>query len=270
MSNWFSILKIKTPDGAYLINSAGSFKEWKERLQKLLEDVVLQEFKATSTRARERSRVRVTPNPIGNPRTKLLESDETLYQVTFRHPYTEVSCSIDFLFRKNPKADNLYYVTTIGYNLGPNFVYDINYEVGNEGAFLEEIVDRVGQYMETFAPTRETGQIPSIEEEEGRKTQAQINEELARENPGYFMIEGSMRDRAWISNEVAKRNISLESFLAQNNISMEDFTTGMPAPPPPPQQPQPREPTINQRRENLRQRRNQLRPRRGRRGRREE
>ena len=270
MSNWFSILKIKTPDGAWLINSAGSFIEWKKRLQKLLEDVVLQEFKSTSTRARERSRVRVTPNPVGNPRTKLLDSDETIYQVSFRLPFTEVSCSIDFLFKKNPEANNLYYVTAIGYNLGPNFVYDINYEVGNEGSFLEEIVDRVGQYMETFMPKRETGQVPSVEEEEGRKTQAQINEELARENPGYFMIEGSMRDRAWISNEVAKRNISLESFLAQNNISMEDFATGMPPTPPPPQEPEPRQPRVNERRENLRRRRGQLQPRRGRRGRREE
>ena len=265
VSNWFSVLKIKTSDGAWLINSAGSFTEWKKRLQKLLDKVVLQEFKATSTRAKEKSRVRVTQNPVGNPRTKLLESDEKIYQVTFRHPYTEVSCSIDFLFRENPEADNLYYVTAIGYNLGPNFVYDINYEVGNEGAFLEEIADRVGKYMETSNP-QGGGQIPSIEEEEGRKTQAQINQELARENPGYFMIEGSMRDRAWISREVARRKISLESFLAQNNITMEEYSMGMPTPPPPPPQQQPREPTVNERRENLRRRRNQLGPRRGRRG----
>lgn len=258
VSNWFNVLKIKTPDGAWLINSAGSFTEWKKRLQKLLEDVVLQEFKATSTRASERSRVRVTQDPVGNPRTKLLDSDETIYQVSFRHPFTEVSCSIDFLFKENPEADNLYYVTAIGYNLGPNFVYDINYEVGNEGAFLEEIVDRVGEYMETSKP-QGGGQIPSIEEEEGRKTQAQINQELARGNPGYFMIEGSMRDRAWISKEVARRKVSLESFLEQNNITMEEYSTGMPTPPPPPQE-QTRETRVNQQRENLRQRRDSIRP----------
>ena len=253
VSNWFNILKIKTPDGAWLINSAGSFQEWKKRLQKLLEDVVLQEFKATSTRDKERSRVRVTQDPVGNPRTKLLESDETIYQVSFRHPFTEVSCSIDFLFKKNPEADNLYYVTAIGYNLGPNFVYDINYEVGNEGAFLEEIVDRVGEYMETSKP-QGGGQIPSIEEEEGRKTQAQLAQELARENPGYQMVEGQMRDLGDMKRLASRRGISLEQLLARLNLTFADFMVNLPqetnTPPPPPR---PEVPDVGaQKRENLR------------------
>lgn len=256
-SNWFNILKIKTPDGAWLINSAEDFEQWKERLQVLLEKVVLQEFRGSSTRLTERSRVRVTQNPKGNYRTRHLESDEKLYHVSFRHPFTEVSCSLDFIFKENPDADNLYYVKVIGENLGPNFVYNIDYVVGNEGAFLEEISNRVGEYMETSKP-QGGGKIPELEE--GRKTQAQINEELARENPGYFMIEGSMRDRAWISREVAKRKISLESFLAQNNITMEQYSTGMPPPPPPPPQEKPRENRVNTQRENLRRNRGRVGP----------
>jgi len=74
------------------------------------------------------------------------------------------------------------------------------------------------------------------------------------------MIEGSMRDRAWISREVAKRKISLESFLAQNNITMEQYSTGMPPPPPPPPQEKPRENRVNTQRENLRRNRGRVGP----------
>lgn len=216
--DWFSVLKIKNQKGEDIEAPLEAFKD---NLINILGGAALPEFRVTSTRASEGSRVRATYKNI-------TDTGYTL-NLSFRHPATKESHNIEIRIQgdyENKKTGTGKIIAVVSPNLGPDLTFPSDYVTENASSLIMEILERVENYIKQTTPKESLG-IPSVEEEEGRETTEERNRSLAESNPGYFMIDGSMRDKVWILSAARRSGKSLESYLQSKGISMKEYNNSL-------------------------------------------
>lgn len=255
MSNWFSVLKIRTQDGEMM--TIPSIEEYHEKFREELRPVVLAEYRKVSDRATEASKINIkryskTPGFVE-------------YDASWRDRNTEKTHSIIIKYKGSGKEDEPHEVIAVfSDNLGPELQMGTDFKANTPYDFLQEVVKRIEDFYQSRAKTESLG-VPSIEEDEDRVSTEEYNRSLEEGNPGYRMVEGKLRNLADMERLARIKGINLNELLARNNLTMADFVDEMPQEPQP-EEPAPREPRVNERRERMRGRRDLLRPRRGRRG----
>lgn len=216
--DWFSVLKIKNQQGETIEAPLESFKD---NLINVLSGAALPEFRITSTRASEGSRVRATYKNI-------TDSGYTL-NLSFRHPATRESHNIEIRIQgdyQNKKTSKGKIIAVMSPNLGPALTFSSNHVTENASSLIMEILEAVEGYIKQTTPKESLG-VPSLEEEQNRETTEERNRSLAEANPGYFMIDGSMRDKVWIVSAARRSGKSLESYLESKGISMDEYNNSL-------------------------------------------
>ena len=128
----------------------------------------------------------------------------------------------------------MYFLSATSDNLGPSLQMGNNFnEVDDPYDLLLEIVDRISGFFASDLNTQSLG-IGSIEEEEGRQTQQQINRELAEANPGEVMYEGQMRNLSELTRIARRKGISLEYLLEEIGVDVNELLPPKPITPPKP------------------------------------
>lgn len=243
VSNWFNILKIKTPDGKMMV--VENIQEFHDKFRQYMRPVVLPELRLTSERLTEATKINIKPYP---------EPNGIRYNASWRDANDEKTYSLDIKYKGSGNEEDPHeLISMFSDNLGPSLILGTHFEAEDPIELLLEVRERVAEFLAPKQKKVSMG-IPSIEEEEGRKTQEQLAQELARENPGYQMVEGQMRDLGDMKRLASRRGISLEQLLARHNLTVADFMVNLPqetnTPPPPPR---PEVPDVGaQKRENLR------------------
>lgn len=252
MSNWFGILKIKTPDGEMM--NVKSIEHFKKKLRAELRPVVLDEFRLTSDRATEASKINI--KGYDTPTGRRLNA-------SWRDRNSAATHDIDIKFRGSGDEKEPHELISISSeNLGPNLVLGTDFESESAYDLILEVAERIEKFYADNTPKESLG-VPTVEEDEERVSTEEYNRSLEEGNPGYRMVEGRLRNLADMERLARIRGININELLARNNLTMADFMVNVPEGRPQPTQPAPRQPRVNQRRQNLRQNRNIIRPRRG-------
>lgn len=254
MSNWFLVLKIKTPDGEMM--KVKSIEHFKKKLRAELRPVVLSEFRITSDRATEASKINIKGYNLPDGRR---------LNASWRDRNSAATHDIDIKFRGSGDEKEPHELISISsQNLGPDLVLGTDFE--SEGAYdlILEVAERIEKFYADNTPKESLG-VPTVEEDEERVSSEEYNRSLEEGNPGYRMVEGRLRNLADMERLAKIKGINLNELLSRNNLTMADFMANLPEERPQPRQPEPRQPRTNERRERMRQRRTQMQPRRGRR-----
>jgi len=255
MSNWFSILKIKTPDGEMM--KVKSIEHFKQKLRTELRPVVLSEFRVSSDRATEASKINIKGYALPNGRR---------INASWRDRNSASLHDIDIKFRGSGNEKEPHELISISSrNLGPNLVLGTNFESEGTYDLILEVAERIEKFYADNTPKESLG-VPTIEEDEERVSSEQYKRSLEEGNPGYRMIEGKLRNLADMKRLAKIKGINLNELLARNNLSMADFMANLPEEQPEPRQPEPTQPRVNERRQRMRRRRTQIQPKRGVRG----
>jgi len=254
VSNWFSILKIKTPDGEMMI--VEDIEKFHNKFRQYMRPVVLPDLRLTSERITEATKINIkkyeTPNGLR-------------YNASWRDANDAQTYSLDINYRgSGDETEPHELISMVSDNLGPSLILGTNFEADNPFDLLLEVRERVAEFLAPKQKKESLG-VPSIEEDEERVSTEEYNRGLEEANPGFRMVEEQLRDLGDMQRLARRRGITLDQLLQRHNLTVEDFMVNAPnernTPAPPP--PRPEVPDEGaQRRENLRQRRNMIRPRR--------
>ena len=226
VSNWFNILKIKNPLGEKII--VKNIEDWMKRFRTQLRPHVLGEYMSD---VRPDMSIRDTEGTKINIKYYRNESPLRV-NASFRDKNDTQSYDMNFRFTK--EKEGMYFLSATSDNLGPSLQMGNNFnEVDDPYDLLLEIVDRISGFFASDLNTQSLG-IGSIEEEGGRKTQQQINRELAEANPGEVMYEGQMRNLAELTRMASRKGISLEYLLEEIGVDVNDLLPSKPITPPKP------------------------------------
>lgn len=254
MSNWFNVLKIKTPDGAMMV--VENIEEFHDKFRQYMRPVVLPELRLTSERITEATKINIK---------KYDTPDGFRYNASWRDANDTKTYSLEIKYRGSGDENEPHELISIySDNLGPSLILGTNFEADNPFELLLEVRERVAEFL---APKqkRETLGVPSVEEDEERVSSEEYKRSLEEENPGFRMVEGQLRDLGDMQRLARRKGLTVDQLLERNNLTVQDFMVDAPnernTPAPPP--PRPEVPDEGaQRRENLRRNRNMIRPRR--------
>jgi len=226
VSNWFNILKIKNSSGEKII--VKDIEDWMKRFRTQLRPYVLSEYMSE-----KRPDMSIRDTEATKINIKYYRNESPLrVNASFRDKNNTQSYDMDFRFIE--EGDGMYFLSATSDNLGPSLQMGNNFnEVDDPYDLLLEIVDRISSFFVSDLNTQSLG-IGSIDEEEGRKTQQQINRELAEANPGEIMYEGQMRNLSELTRIASRKGISLDYLLEEIGVDVNDLLPSKPITPPKP------------------------------------
>ena len=223
-ADWRSILKIKTPNGEYLV--VKDVERFKELLRTELDTVGLRTFGQIGyNRGRGMKRVDIPPSLVGTATAEPTPFNEAarksnvvvrekwqgerlLIIASARHPIRQDRLEYTITLMENDEGDFVYLTA-----LGPNLNLGGNDEMNNETSLIIAIGEALEGELKSELEEKPEPARPTSEP--ARQTGAEIRAEVEAKNPGYIMIQGQMHNIETLKERAERKGISLGVLVRQ-------------------------------------------------------
>ncbi len=212
-ADWKNILKIKTPNGEYLV--VKDVERFKELLRTELDTIGLRTFGQVGfNRGRTAGWKQggAQFNPSSRKSVVMIrdkwQGERLIIIASVRHPILETRLEYVITLMENDEGDFVYLTA-----LGPNLTLGGDDELNNETSLIIAIGEALQGELESQVEERPE---PAREENEPeRQTGAEIRAEVEESNPGYIMIQGQMHNIKTLREKADKKGISLKVLVQQ-------------------------------------------------------
>jgi hypothetical protein len=230
-TDWRSILKIKTPNGEYLV--VKDVERFKELLRTELDTVGLRTYGQIGyNRGRGRKRVDIPPSLAGvaegestpfneAPRKSNVvvrekwQGERLIIIASARHPTRQDRLEYTITLMENDEGDFVYLTA-----FGPNLSLGGDDELNNETSLIIAIGEALEGELESVLEERPE---PAHQQEEPpRQTGAEVRAEVEAANPGYIMIQGQMHNVETLKERAERKGISLRVLVQQMGGNLGD------------------------------------------------
>ena len=220
MFDWRRILKIKTPNGEYLV--VKDVEKFKERLRAELNSMGLSFYgqigynrgrtAATHIPSSTEGVAEAQPTEFNEASRKSVvmirekwEGDRLIIIASARHPTKQDRFEYVITLDENDEGDFIYLTA-----LGPNLNLGGSDELNNEVELITAISDALQSTLETESEQPEVARpIPEPE----RQTAAEVASEVEESNPGHVMIDGQMHSVVKLMLRAERLGISYNALL---------------------------------------------------------
>ena len=231
MFDWRTILKIKTPNGEYLV--VKDVEKFKQRLRSELNSMGLTHFGQIGyNRGRGMKRVDIPPSLEGvaegestpfneAPRKSNVgvrdkwEGERLIIIASARHPTREDRLEYTITLMENDEGDFVYLTA-----LMPNLSLGANDELNNEIELITAISDALRGELESGLEELPEPARPLPEPE--RQTGAEVRADVEAANPGYIQIRGKMHSVKKLKLRAERLGISYGALLERMGRRTDD------------------------------------------------
>lgn len=210
MFDWRRILKIKTPNGEYLV--VKDVEKFKERLRAELNSMGLDFFgqvgynRGTLAEWKEGG---AQFNPTSRKSVVMIRDkwagERLLIIASVRHPEKEDRWEYVVTLMENDEGDFVYLTA-----MGPLLTLGGDAELNNEVELITAISGALEDSLESEFERPEVARpIPEPE----RQTGAEVRADVEEANPGYIQIEGKLHSRVKLMLRAERLGISLDTLI---------------------------------------------------------